>query len=284
MDRTPLAIQVTTSERFDANQVELVGLVTKIWARSSGDIFARVTTGGPSLPDEVDPLGRAFDFRLTLCLPLGQVNGQDISLAKGDALHVSGYLSDLTQWESLGEFLLKARKEGLFERIPELAPAMSVQVKRVLTCLIPETLELSGQQNREINLRSNARLEGVVARVWVYGGHLFTRLAVYDQHTTLTSLPGNHGRPRRVPHYLTVQFPQGRVNGREVSLRPRDRIRVSGPLGSRVYSESLRTFLISARKADLLAHLSDGQAPDSVWAAYVQTCLVAHQLVQYTQR
>ena len=97
-------------------------------------------------------------------------------------------------------------------------------------------------------------------------------------------MPGNHGRERRIPHYVTVQFTNEQVDGRGVNLKIKDRIRVYGTLGSRVYSENLRSFLLSAHKADVLAILSDGQAPDEVWIAYVQTCLVAHKLIQYTKR
>jgi hypothetical protein len=284
MSISPSVSPLTTSERFDANQVEIYGLVTKIWARSSGDVFARVTIGEISEPDEDNLEARSLDSRLTLQLPMGQVNGQDISLFKGDALHLTGYLSDLTQWETLRDFLLKARQVSLSERIPELAPALGAQVKRILTCVIPENLEILDPKIGQITLQSTARLEGVVARVWEYGGHLFTRLAVYDQHTLTSHMPGNHGRERRIPHYVTVQFTNEQVDGRGVNLKPKDRIRVSGTLGCRVYSENLRTFLISAHKADVLAHLSDGQAPDEVWTAYVQTCLVAHKLIQYTKR
>jgi hypothetical protein len=34
----------------------------------------------------------------------------------------------------------------------------------------------------------------------------------------------------------------------------------------------------------VLANLSDGQAPDEVWTAYVQTCLIAQKMIQYTKR
>ena len=299
---SPVIFSPTTPERFDVNRVEIYGQVTKIWARSSGDVFVRVMIG-ENLPPEDDSLkGKPLDTRLTLLLPMGQVNGQDLSLLKNDLLHVTGYLGDIIQWETMRDFLLKARQVSLVDRVPELAPALGVRVKRILTCVIPEILEVLDPGDHPCTLQGTARLEGVVARVWRYGGDLFTRLAVYDQHTLLTSLPGNHGRKRRVPHYLTVQFPNESVencrvphyltvqfpnesvDGREVNLKPKDRLRISGSLGSRVYSENLRTFLISAGEADRLAHLSDGQAPDEVWTAYVQTCLVAHNLIQYTRR
>jgi primosomal replication protein N len=281
---SPSVFSPTTPERFDTNQAEICGMVTKIWARSSGDVYVRVMISEcpPAQDDTLE--GRAFDTRLTLLLPKGQVNGQDLSLLRGDLLHVNGYLADITQWETMRDFLLKARQPGLVERVPELAPALGVRLKRVLTCVIPETLEVLGPAAQKVTLQGSARLEGVVARVWQYGGDLFTRLAVYDQHTLMTSLPGNHGRMRRVPHYLTVQFPGQRVDGRQVSLKQKDRLRVSGSLGSRVYSENLRSFLISAGEAARLAQLSDGQAPDEVWTVYVQTCLVAHTLIQYTRR
>jgi len=273
----------TTPERFDGNQVELTGLVTKIWARSTGDVFVRLSIGEVS-QDEGSSEPGTLDARLTLQLPNGQVNGQDISLLKGDVLHVNGYLSDITQWETLRDFLLKARQISLLERIPELSQGLDAQVKRMLTCVIPETLEVMHEKASPITLQSTARMEGVVARIWEYGGHLFVRLAVYDHHSFGTGTPGNHGRERRIPNYVTVQFTNEQVDGRGVNLKIKDRIRVYGILGSRVYSENLRSFLLSAHKADVLAILSDGQAPDEVWIAYVQTCLVAHKMIQYTKR
>jgi hypothetical protein len=251
----------TTPERFDGNQVELTGLVTKIWARSTGDVFARISIGEAS-PDEGISEPGMFDARLTLQLPNGQVNGQDISLLKGDLLHITGDLRDITQWETLRDFLLKARQVSLLERIPELSQALDAQVKRMVTCVIPETLEVLNVKASPITLQSTARLEGIVARIWEYSGHLFVRLAVYDRHS----------------------FTNEQVDGRGVNLKTKDRIRIFGTLGSRVYSENLRSFLLSAHKADVLAILSDGQTPDEVWIAYVQTCLVAHKMIQFTKR
>jgi primosomal replication protein N len=279
-----VALSANPPERFDCNQVELVGFVTKIWARSTGDIFTRLTIGEDSGDEKDQPASDAVDAHLTLLLQGGQVKGKDISLIKGDVVQVNGYLHDMAQWETLADFLLKARQMSLMERIPELSKAMDACVKRILTCVIPDSLEVLVSGTTQVNLRCLARLEGVVAKVWEYGGHLFARLAVYDQHTLTTNMPGNNGRLRRTPHYVTVQFTNGQVDGRAVHLKPKDRIRVTGTLGNRVYSENLRTFLISAHKADALANLSDGQAPDDVWTVYVQTCLVAQKMIQYTRR
>jgi hypothetical protein len=49
-----------------------------------------------------------------------------------------------------------------------------------------------------------------------------------------------------------VQFLHEQVDGRGVNIKPKDSMRVSGILGSRVYSENLRSFLHSAHKADVL--------------------------------
>jgi hypothetical protein len=68
--------------------------------------------------------------------------------------------------------------------------------------------------------------------VWEYSGHLFSRVTVYDRHTLTTAAPGNHGRERRAPHYVTVQFLNKQVDGRGVNLKPKDRICISGTPGS----------------------------------------------------
>jgi hypothetical protein len=281
---TPIVFTATTPERYDRNQVELTGLITKIWARSTGDVFARIAIGVVSDEEDINPKPEAIDARLTLQLPNGQVNGEDISLLKGDVVKITGYLSDITQWETLRDFLLKVRQISLIERISELAPAIDARVKHMLTCVVPETLEVLPVRSARYILQSSACLEGVVAKLWEFGGHLFARLAVYDHYTQITDMPGNNGRTRRIPHYVTVQFTNEQVDGRVVNLKRQDRMRVSGALGSRIYSENLRTFLLSAHKADVLANLSDGQAPDEVWTAYVQTCLIAQKMIQYTKR
>ena len=88
-------------ERFDANQVELSGVVTRIWARR-GDVFARLDTSSAQQQDSSALL------RCTLRFPNGLVNGQEVSLLKGDGLHLTGYLEDLPGEETLRDFLLKA--------------------------------------------------------------------------------------------------------------------------------------------------------------------------------
>ena len=50
MSLSPTIFPPTTPERFDANQVEIYGRVTKIWARSCGDVFVRIMIGGDSPP------------------------------------------------------------------------------------------------------------------------------------------------------------------------------------------------------------------------------------------
>jgi hypothetical protein len=277
--RTDVTPNLThTPERFDGNTVSCSGAVTRIWSRASGDIFIRLALDAPE--------GLAGDPssspRLTLRLPDGRMGGQDISLMKGDRLQVAGYLSDYEYWETLRDFLIKARRSGLAEHLPELAEAAGARVRRVMTNVVPE--QLVCLPPGEAAPCNDARLDGLVVRIWPYGGHLFARLAVYDRQTVCQATNGKGGRPRRVPHYVTILFPAGQAGERPVRVRQRDRIRVSGQLGSRLYTENLRTFLINAGQAGVLARLGDGNAPDHIWTTYARTCLVARTLIQYTRK
>ena len=257
-------------ERFDANQAALAGQVTRIWARG-GDVFARLEALEPAESPEQFP-------RITLRLPGGLVGGREVSLLKGDRLRLSGYLADLPQDEGLRDFLRRAERLDLLERHPELA-GLDGRARRTLTCLVPESLE----PLENLPPLNSVRLEGVVARAWEYDGQRFARLAVYDAHTAVTAAqPGKDGRPRRIPHYLSVLFPGGQVNGRPVSVRPKDRLRVSGCLVDRPYSEDLRSFLLDAHLADALASLPDSDLIADLRIRRSSACVVVQTLVQFT--
>ena len=258
-------------ERFDANQAVLAGQVTRIWARG-GDVFARLETTEPALPAEA-----AEAPRVTLRLPGGLAGGQEVSLLKGDRLRLSGHLADLPQDEGLRDFLRRAERLDLLERHPELA-ALNGKARRTLTCLVPESLE---RIDAPLALNT-VRLEGVVARAWEYDGQRFARLAIYDAHTAVTAQPGKDGRPRRIPHYISVLFPGGQLNGRPVSVRPKERLRVSGCLVDRPYSEDLRSFLLDAHLADQLASLPDSDLIADLRIRRSSACVVVQTLVQFT--
>ena len=232
------------NEHFDANQVALAGTITRIWARGA-DIYARLDAR-PA--DEDNSLPTAL--RATLRLAGGQINGQEVTLLKGDRVRVLGYLADSTLDERLEDFLKKAGKLDWLKEMPELA-ATQAQARRNMTCLIPESLErLSAPA--QLN---TARLEGVVVKCWDFNHSRFARLAVYDKNTRLSDEIGKNGLPRRTPHYVNIFFPQAQVGGREILLHAKERIRVSGQLVDRPYSEELRTFLLDAKQAEVLSRL-----------------------------
>lgn len=258
-------------ERFDANQVELSGVITRIWARR-GDIFARLDTSSTQQNDNSALL------RCTLRFPNGLVNGQEVSLLKGDGLHLTGYLENLPGEETLRDFLLKAGELALFESYPELEQ-LTGRTRRAITCVIPETVQVV-HPNAPLNA---ARIEGVVAKVWEYDQHRFARLAIYDRYTRLTGQPGKNGRPRRIPHYASVLFEGGQIDNRPVSLKARDRCRVSGLLVDRPYSENLRTFLLDSHQAEVLAALPNSDDLAQLRIRRSSVCVLAQTLIQFTK-
>jgi hypothetical protein len=267
-----------TQERFDANQIELAGVVTRIWQRGQ-DIFARLAARpGADAEEAAAEFDLQANQRATLYLPGGLLNGQEASLCKGDRLRLGGCLVDLPQIETLPDFLQRAGKPELLSEIPALR-ALEIRLRRAMTCVLPETLQVVSALP-ELNA---VRLEGIAARVWEYDGHRFVRLAVYDRHTCLTGENGKHGRARRIPHYITVQFTDGAVGGRAVSLKVKDRCRVSGILIDRPYSESMRSFLLDAHQAEILAELPNSDDIGDLRIRRSSACVVAQTLIQFTR-
>jgi len=271
---TTLLPSTYTPERFDANLAALCGEVTRIWARG-GDVFARLDTAILQSTGEsaVNVIPRA-----TLRFPAGQVAGQEVSLLKGDRLRLSGYLTDLNQTETLADFLRKAEKLDLLQTIPELA-GLEAHARRAITCIIPENLE----HVEAFAPLNSVCLEGVIAKVWDYDQHKFARLAIYDRHTQVTDQPGKNGRPRRIPHYVTLQFSNGQVAGRAVNIKPKDRLRISGSLIDRPYSEDLRNFLLDARQAEVLARIPNSDDVGELRIRRSSVCIVVQTMIQFTK-
>ena len=267
-----------TQERFDANQVELAGTVTRIWQRGQ-DVFVRLAARSAADPDEPpEESDSQAACHATLYLPGGLVNGSEASLFKGDRLRLSGCLVDIPKTETLRDFLLRAENPELLAEIPALG-ALDIHLRRAMTCVLPEVLQVV-PSIPEVN---TARLEGVAARVWEYDRHRFVRLAVYDSHTRTTGEAGKNGRERRIPHYITVQFTEGAVGGRPVALKIKDRCRVSGVLIDRPYSESLRSFLLDAHQASVLAEIPNSDDIGDLRVRRSSACVVAQTLIQFTK-
>ena len=284
----PAKLVAMPAERFDGNQAELYGTVTKIWNRIGGDVFARVATQGKA--------GEEHPPRVTIKFPKGKINGEDISLMAGDVFLVQGWISDGPYNETLANFLTRAKKEKAFEICPELKPLEGVEVKRAMTFVIPERLEFVPPEDMEFVQDINqVRVEGVVSRVWEHRGSKFLRLAVYDKYAVAQNETAKFGRPKRTPHYVTVQFVNGMVDSRPVTLLKKDsqqkgggikvgyRIRITGRIGESFYKESLRTFLLSAKQAAAIGTFSNPSVVDEAWSSYSETCVIADKLIAYTR-
>jgi len=241
----------STRERFDINRVDVQGKIYKIWSREDGNIYARMQLDDPHMSE-----GVRHNPRITLALLEGAVDGQDVSIRSGDHVRVGGYLRDLTLPETLAEFLNRAKRPELLEQVDQLRMRSGLKVSRCLTCVIPQMHDpLDEGQDGFLDAGTSAnrvRIEGVVARIWRYAHHSYARIAVYDRFSSTSDDLRPGILPRRQAHYVTLQFTDGRVDGRQVVVGARQRIRVAGRLIYRIYWEDLRGFLLQTKDADII--------------------------------
>lgn len=246
-------------EKIHLNQVRLTGIVQRIWS-AGADVMIRLAT--PS------------EERFLLALPGGAVDGQPVTLMKGDPVDASGYLIELPYLETGRQFLERADKLDLLADTPGLAEASD---KRMATCLMVESLAVG--ETQPVN---EVLIEGIVSRAWEKGNQRFARLAIYDEHTAIEG-EGRKGRPRRIAHYISVHFPDGQVAGRQVSLRQKDHVRVIGWLSERRYSESFGYFLMRAGAIGLLAEAPNSDEVREIRVSRVATYVVAESMLQFTK-
>jgi hypothetical protein len=288
---------VHTPERFNANQAEIQGVVYKIWPspdENDRTIFARVQVDEDKYGQE-----KERPARITLAFLDGKVGGQPFNLLRGEHIQISGYLADFNRMETLEAFLAKCERRDLIEEQPELAAIAAVAaVKRPMTCFIPtEKDSLDGLTKNEYKDlawdKTNAvLLEGVVASTWQYTQHGYLRLAVYDRNTEVLEENGN--RPRRKPHYVTVQLTHGKIGEVNIELlgkkeRPKpnsirigDRIAVQGRFTQKAQWDNLRSFIIRSGKACVLAKLPDTDRYSEIRFSSPMTVVEAQWFVQYT--
>jgi len=127
-------------------------------------------------------------------------------------------------------------------------------------------------------------IEGVVSKIWTRQGQQYARLAVYDRNTITNGKPGKDGRPWRQAHYVSVHFVDGKVGDRPVTnLREKERVRVSGRLSERYYSETLALFLMRCGQIGLLANATDADELREVRSPRVSTYVVVDSLIQFTK-
>jgi len=258
---------ITRHEKFDLNTVQISGTVSRIWSQGS-DVFVRLTSGLGESPDSP---------RFTLLIPGGAVHGQPLTLMKDDAICVRGYLVEAPYTETGRQFAERCRREGLLEEVPGLA---DVTALKMATCIVP--LEI--QPQLQVSPVNSARVEGIVSHLTRVDDQLYVRLAVYDEHTQIQpERTGKDGRPWRKAHYVSLHFVDGRVDGRLVTLKEKDRLRVTGVLHERRYSETLAAFLMRSRQIALLASAVNADDVRIVRVARVSTYIQAESMLHYTK-
>jgi len=246
-------------EKFHLNSVHISGTIQRLWA-SGTDVLLRLSVHDGE--------------RVTLLLPNSSLDGQPLTLMKGDPISVSGYLIEMPYLETGRQFLERLGREDLLADVPGLAQVVD---KRMATCVVMQSLQVGGATPS-----NEVLVEGIVARTWEKGEQRFARLAIYDRHTE-TDGEGRRGRPRRKAHYVSLHFPDGLVNGRQVTLSPRDHLRATGRLCEQRYSESLGYFLMRAGVIGLLAEAPNSDSLRELRTQRVATYVVIESMLQFTK-
>ena len=270
-------------EQFDMNSATLAGVVQKLWGHN-GDVFGRLRVSRRGqLVETEDARSSLINLRFTN----GMVGNQDLSMQPGDVVRVTGYLSHSEFDETIRNFLEAARKPDILDNVPgeDLTAWQAIAFKRVNTMFNVETLELLDSHKPEAGVINRVVLEGPVARQWTHSEDVYLRLAVYDSHTRITKEKGNYGRPRRLPHYLTILLPGGKTTGgREVVANVKDRLRVTGELQDHGYRRTLHEMLLatgSSAVMELLQRLPNADDLHTISAQQESLHVVASAVIVY---
>jgi len=282
-----LTQQRHSNEQFDLNEASVAGVIQKLWGRAS-DVYARLRVSRSGRLVESEDAESSY---VNLRFANGKVAGQDLSLGPGDIVRVSGYLTHTEYNETLRKFLEAAGKPGFLKDVPEQdRPAwQAITFKRVNTMfnvMALEFIENNGKSTEQDATVNRTAIEGIVARQWKHSQDLYVRLAVYDMHTPASPVPGNFGRPRRKPHYLTVVFPAGKTTGgRPVTVRMKDRLRVTGELQDQGYRLSLHEALLrtgSQAVVDLMQRLPNAEQMQEITAQQESLHIQASSVIVYS--
>ena len=285
-----------TPERFHENKASVQGEVYKIWPSPvPGDrtIYARMQLDQENGQKDTKPA------RITVAFLDGEVAGRPFNLLRGEHIQLSGYMADFDRSETLEVFLTKCKRRELLDEQPKLAAiAGKAKLQRPMTCLIPtEKDSLNGLNKTDYkdlvwDDTNSALLEGVVASVWTYAEHGFIRLAVYDEYTEILQANGN--RPKRKPHYITVQLTDGKIGSIAIELlgkngkpkpntiRRGDRIAIQGRFSQTAQWDNLRQFIIKSKHAAVLSELPDTDRYNEIRFSSPMTVVEALWFVQYT--
>jgi hypothetical protein len=265
------------------NSATLAGVVQKLWGHN-GDVFARLRVSRRGQLVETED---ARSSLINLRFANGMVGDQDLSMQPGDVVRVTGFLSHSEFDETIRNFLEAARKPDFLVNVPgeDLAAWQAIAFKRVNTMFNVETLELLDNKKPEAGTINRVVLEGPIARQWTHSEDVYLRLAVYDSHTRVTKEKGNYGRPRRLPHYLTILLPGGKTTGgRQVVANVKDRLRVTGELQDHGYRRTLHEMLLatgSPAVMELLQRLPNAGDLHTISAQQESLHVVASAVIVY---
>jgi len=257
------------------NSVQIAGTVQKIRPFNAHHVLVHMSSGAN---------------RITLALP----DEHDITLLPGENVRVHGWLEDVPYDESFSSFMQRAGRQDLLDKYEELAAIKEVAIQRALTVITPSTTQNIEVPEDNLDPDNTVRIEGVVVRTWAYSRNLYVRLAVYDEHAIAINGDARNGLPRRKARYITVQFTNGVVDGRELRLGKaggdfapalicRDsRIRISGKLKGRIYIETMREWLSRAKQTEVTSTLPNSDTLlDDVRARYGQVVIEANRILQF---
>jgi hypothetical protein len=273
-------------EQFDLNDVVVAGKITRLWGRG-GDVFARL--GVPSSGSLVEKDDTKLSY-VTLRFPLGVVGGKPVTLQEGDFARVTGFLTQNQIQVSLRRFLDTAGADDFLDSIPkeDRQAWHAVQFKRqsaVLNVLTLETITPTGEETDN----NQVTLEGIVARRWDYPRDKevdrFVRVAVYDRWTRTAEGEVNptNGLPRRMAHYVNVILPNG---DREIEVKAKQRIRVTGALRDRGQRVSLHQAIVEtgqAKTAELVQRYPGAERLHEITAQWESLHITAQAMIVYSR-
>jgi hypothetical protein len=260
-------------EQYDLNLVVASGVIRSVWGKNN-DVFARLAL---SLRGRLVENDERFASYITLRFADGMIAGVPISIQPGDVLKIQGYLVHREYQETLRKFLDEANAMSFLDYVDpaDLSAWRALTLERrngLVNALAMSLLdgngnliEHFGEPILEKSL-NRTQVEGIVARVWEYrhdeGVDLFARIAIYDKHTPIDpKRAGNFGRARRMAHYITIRFRNGKTSsGATLRLQEKMRIRVVGELRDKAQVVTLRDELLktgSSAVAEMMQRVLD---------------------------
>ena len=285
-------------EQYDLNLVVVSGVIRSVWGKNN-DVFARLALSQRGRLIESDDTYASY---VTLRFADGMIDSMPISIQPGDVLKIQGYLVHREYQETLRKFLDEANAMSFLNQVDpvDLPSWRSLTLGRqngLVNALSMSLLDGNGNLiehfGKPIQEKSPNRtqVEGIIARVWEYrqdnGVDLFARIAIYDEHTPIDSKrTGNFGRARRMAHYTTVRFPNGKTSsGATVRLKTKMRIRVVGELRDKAQVVTLRDELLklgSSAVAGMMQRVTDATQLSEIKNQQESLHVLANAVVVYS--